>query len=191
MTSPFASWLRAQSSLTGTPPALDLSALPDEPMTLFAAWAMEAVDHGVAEPHAVTLATVDATGTPDARALLVKDVSERGWAFAGPRSSEKAAQLAAVPRAAMNFWWQPIRRAVRVRGAVHEASAEESAADLAERSPAARDDLGSGEWVRWWLEPVRVEFWQGAEDRRHGRIVYSRDHDGWSCSITNGERKTA
>lgn len=125
----FVSWLRAQPSLTGSAPALDLDALPADPDDLFRAWITAAAEAGVPEPHAATLATVDADGLPDARTLILKDVSPRGWAFASARSSAKCAQLAAAPAAALAFWWQPILRAVRVRGSVEEATAEESAAD--------------------------------------------------------------
>lgn len=187
--SPFASWLRELPALAGEPPMLDLGDLPDDPVALFIEWMHAAVERGVAEPHAATLATVDADGIPDARTLLVKDVSARGWAFAGPRASAKGAQLAASPAAAMNFWWQPIRRAVRLRGAVQEASSLESETDLAERSASARADIRPGEWVRWWLEPVRVEFWQGSTDRRHVRIVYTFDGHRWERTTTSGEQQ--
>jgi len=187
--SPFASWLRAQPSLAGEPPALDTDALPDDPVALFVEWIRDAAAHGVAEPHTATLATVDADGMPDSRILIVKDVSTRGWAFAGPRASAKGAQLATSPVAAMNFWWQPIRRAVRLRGAVQEAPLRESEADLAERSAAARAGIRPGEWVRWWLRPEHVEFWQGATDRRHVRIVYTQDGDRWVRDILSGESR--
>lgn len=185
--SPFASWLRKQPALVGEPPALVLEDLPDDPIALFIEWMKDAAARGVAEPHAATLATVDADGAPDARTLLVKDVSARGWAFAGPRGSVKGSQLSAAPVAAMNFWWQPVRRAVRVRGAVQEASALESEADLAEQSAAARAGIAAGEWVRWWLEPSRIEFWQGATDRRHVRIVYMHERNRWTRAIGSGE----
>lgn len=186
--SPFASWLRGLPSLTGEPPMVDIDSLPGDPVALFVGWIQDAAERGVPEPHAATLATVDAEGRPDARTLIVKDVSERGWAFAGPRRSAKSAQLATSPNAALNFWWQPVRRAVRLRGHVIEATAAESEADLAERSATARAGIRPGDWVRWWLDPVRVEFWQGATDRRHLRIVYTRDNDGWNRSIENGEQ---
>lgn len=185
--SPLALWLRAQPTLVGTPPALDFDELPDDPVALFTEWVMDAAERGVAEPHAAALSTVDANGVPDARTLIVKDATVRGWAFAGPRASAKGIQLAVSPAAALNFWWQPIRRAVRLRGFVQEASTAESDADLAARSTAAQEGLGSGDWVRWWLKPTTVEFWQGATDRRHVRIVYSRDRDGWLRSLTTGE----
>ncbi|OUD87625.1 Pyridoxine/pyridoxamine 5'-phosphate oxidase [Clavibacter michiganensis subsp. michiganensis] len=152
-TDDLARWLRALPSLTGSAPPLDLDALPDDPDDLFRTWITEAVDAGVPEPHAATLATVDADGLPDARTLILKDVGPRGWAFAGTRSSAKGAQLAASPAAALAFWWQPIVRAVRVRGSVEEATAEESAADLAARSAAARADVDPGGWVLWRIRP--------------------------------------
>lgn len=180
--SELATWLRAQPTLTGTAPPLHLDDLPDDPVLLFREWLRAAAAAGVPEPHAATLATVDADGIPDARTLILKDVDARGWAFAGARSSRKAAQLGARPVAALNLWWQPQRRAVRVRGTVEEASATESDADLAARSESARGGLRPGDWVLWRVVPTRVEFWQGASDRNHTRIVYRRVDGRWQLA---------
>lgn len=177
-------WLRAQPALAGTAPPLNLDDLPARPVELFLDWIGAAVEAGVPEPHAATLATIGLDGIPDARTLIVKGVDERGWAVAGPRSSRKAAQLAAHPVAALNFWWQPQVRAVRLSGAVHEASPDESAADLAARSPAAREGIAPGQWVLWRVVPNRVEFWQGSPDRRHTRLVYESRSDGtWARGV--------
>lgn len=177
-----AAWLRSIPSLTGTPPGQDAEALPVAPEALFERWIRQAVDAGVAEAHGATLATVDADGIPDARTLILKDLGPQGWAFAGPRASAKGAQLATQPAAALNFWWPAVLRAVRVRGRVVEASAEESAADLAARSAAARDGIEPGGWVLWRLVPDRVEFWQGSSDRRHLRTIYRRTAEGWQLT---------
>lgn len=174
-------WLRAQPSLTGSPRPLDPSDLPADPITLFEAWIRHAADAGVAEPRAMTLATADAGGRPDARTLILKGVDADGWQFAGPRSSTKGAQLAVNPAAALNFWWQPVLRAVRVRGTVREAPTGESAADIAD-SPAGAL-LAPGDWVLWRLVPDRIEFWQGSPDRRHVRIVYTHDDHGWTREL--------
>lgn len=184
--SDIATWLRAQPSLRGNAPAWDIGDLPAAPEDLFVAWLSEAIDDGVAEAHAATLATIGADGLPDARTLILKGVDARGWAFAGPRASRKAAQLAAHPAGALNFWWQPVVRAVRVRGHVEEASPDDSAADLASRPASARAELGAEGWVLWRLIPERVEFWQGAPDRRHTRIVYERRDGEWTHAAIAG-----
>ena len=185
-TRPLNEWLRGRNALTGSAPDWDLSALPDDPTSLFAAWLHTAHAAGVPEPHTVTLATVDAEGLPDARTLILKRIDERGWAFASTRSSRKGAQLAAAPAAALNFWWQPQVRAVRVRGRVQEATAEESAADLAARSAAARADIADGDWVLWRIVPARIEFWQGSRDRRHTRVIYDAVDTGWNRTLIGG-----
>lgn len=181
-----ASRFRTLPTLSGSAPAIDVARLPDEPVTLFLSWLEAAIDAAVPEPHTATLATVDVDGIPDARTLILKGVDERGWSFAGPRSSRKGLQLAARPAAALNFWWQPLVRAVRVRGLVREAPPSETAADLAARSAAARSDVAPGDWALWRIVPSRVEFWQGASDRRHTRIVYEPDGGRWKRTIAGG-----
>lgn len=182
-TPPLNDWLRGRHALTGVAPEWDLDALPAEPTILFREWILRADADGVPEPHTATLATVDTAGVPDARTLILKGIDAGGWAFASARSSRKGEQLAASPAAALNFWWQPQVRAVRVRGRVEEATAEESAADLAARSAAAQAGVAPGDWVRWRVVPARIEFWQGSRDRRHTRVVYEPVGDGWTHSI--------
>jgi pyridoxamine 5'-phosphate oxidase len=177
--------LRAIPTLTGNPPELDLDGLPSDPLDLFPRWLDTAVTSGVPEPAAMTLSTTDEHGAPDNRTLIVKDVSSRGLAFAGTASSEKGRQLTANPAAAMNFWWQPILRAVRVRGPVVSADTAECEADLARRSASARAAVAPGDWRLWWLAPNRMEFWQGAVDRQHWRIVYTLGDD-WTLRIQRG-----
>lgn len=172
-------WLRAQPTLVGSPPPFDPAAVPADPVDLFGRWIRHAVAAGVAEPHAASLATVDPESVPDVRTLLLKDVGDQGWGFAGHRRSRKGDQLAARPVAALNFWWQPVMRAVRVRGTVQEASREESDADLDARPAAAREGIAHGDWVLWRIQPTRIEFWQGSPDRRHQRLVYVAEGSGW------------
>jgi pyridoxamine 5'-phosphate oxidase len=174
-----AAMVRSIRSLTGTPAPFDLDALPATPDQLFAQWLAHAVDAGVAEPLAVTLSTVDSDGAPDARVVLLKEFGRDGWGFASTRSSAKGAQLSASARAALSFWWQPQMRAIRLRGRVVEADPIESAADLAARSPEARAGVDPADWMLWRVVPDRVEFWQGATDRRHVRVHYRRTGSSW------------
>lgn len=181
-----AGWLRAQPALIGTAAEFDLETLPEDPVELFVNWIRAAAEAGVAEPHAATLATVGADGVPDARTLILKDVSGSGWAVAGQRSSRKGGQLTANPAAALNFWWQPVVRAVRVRGSVREGTRAECEADLAARPAAAPGEIPPDEWMLWWVQPTRVEFWQGSPDRRHLRVVYTGAGTTWSRDIHGG-----
>ena len=73
MTNQTRSLLRAIPSLTGAAPPLDLDGLPSDPVALFLDWLTEA-RRDVAEPHAMTLSTVDPHGVPDARVVVLKDV---------------------------------------------------------------------------------------------------------------------
>ena len=87
---------------------------------------------------AMTLATCDADGKPAARMVLLKSVDDEGFVFYTNRESAKAADLAANPRAALVFHWQPLERQVRVEGGVEAVTAEESAHYFATRPRESR-----------------------------------------------------
>ncbi|WP_405389256.1 pyridoxal 5'-phosphate synthase [Streptomyces sp. NBC_01102] len=118
-------------------PRFDPSTAPAGPLALFHTWFAEAVAAGQAEPHTLTLATVDAEGRPDVRTLMLHDADERGWHFATHSTSEKGRQLAARPHAALNFYWPAQGRQIRVRGTVTPVGRAESLADLHARSTGA------------------------------------------------------
>jgi pyridoxamine 5'-phosphate oxidase len=113
-------------------------------VALFEQWLAEAIAAGVPEPHAMTVSTVDAEGHPDARVVILKDVSAEGWAFASSRESAKGADLARTAWAALTFYWPLQGRQVRVRGPVVPGSAEQNAADFLARHPASRAVVFSG-----------------------------------------------
>jgi pyridoxamine 5'-phosphate oxidase len=98
----------------------------DDPFQLFAVWFEEAARAEPADPNAMTLATVDADGMPNARMMLLKEVDERGFVLFTHASSAKGHELAACPRAALVFHWKSLKRQVRVRGLVEPASASEA-----------------------------------------------------------------
>ncbi|MET7616048.1 pyridoxal 5'-phosphate synthase [Streptomyces sp. NPDC005408] len=118
-------------------PAFDPDAAPGAPLPLFHQWFGEAVAAGQAEPHTMTLATVDEQGRPDVRTLMLHDADERGWHFASHATSAKGRQLAAHPEAAVGFYWAAQGRQIRVRGRVTAGSSTESQADLHARSTGA------------------------------------------------------
>lgn len=101
-------------------------ALPDDALAAVRLWLDEAHAADVPEPAALTLATVDGDGRPDARILLLRGLDERGvWWFTNLRSA-KGRQLAATPSAAVVLFWPELERQVRLRGRVEALPAEES-----------------------------------------------------------------
>lgn len=130
--------LKTLPAITATPAPFDALALPAEPHRLFDDWFRNAVDVGQPEPHAMTLSTVDDGGAPDARIIILKDVTPEGWWFASSGLSAKGVQLAADSRAALTFYWPSAGRSVRLRGRVEASPADTSARDFARRTEAAR-----------------------------------------------------
>jgi len=119
-------------SVTTTEPPPLLSAT--DPFALFADWLAEAVAAEPNDGNAMALATTDASGLPDVRMVLLKDVDPRGFVFYTNLESAKGRQLAATPKAALLFHWKSLRRQVRVRGAVEPTTAEEADAYFASRA---------------------------------------------------------
>jgi pyridoxamine 5'-phosphate oxidase len=98
--------------------SLDAADLAPHPLRQLERWIADAVAAGVDEPNAMTLATVDADGRPDARIVLLRGVGPDHVVWFTDRTSAKGAQLAGVPHAALVFHWQPLERQVRLRGPV-------------------------------------------------------------------------
>lgn len=117
-TGPVRVLLRGLSVLEGAAPEWDLTSAPADPVELFDEWLRHAADNDVPEPHAMTLSTVDDSGDPDARILILKDVDAAGWHFAASAASPKGRELATRPAAALTFYWPKLVRQVRVRGPV-------------------------------------------------------------------------
>ncbi len=89
-----------------------------DPIDQFTAWFNEAIAANVAEPTAMTLATADAAGRPDARIVLLKGFDANGFIFYTNYKSRKGRQLAENPRVSLVFFWQPLEREVRIDGRV-------------------------------------------------------------------------
>jgi pyridoxamine 5'-phosphate oxidase len=124
------------------PQAGDFAAAP-EPFALFGAWFEEAKAHEPNDPNAFALATVDATGLPNVRIVLLKGLdpvghAERGFVFYSNFESAKGEELLASKKAALNFHWKSLRRQVRVRGLVSVVSDAEADAYFATRPRGSR-----------------------------------------------------
>ncbi len=110
----------------------------DEPLRLFTAWFEDAKRAEPINPDAMTLATVDASGMPDARMVLLKGFDQRGFVFFTNLDSAKGHELSNTPKAALTFYWKTLARQVRARGHVEAVSAQEADAYFATRSRMAQ-----------------------------------------------------
>lgn len=110
----------------------------DEPFRLFAAWLEQATATEPRDPTAMTLATVDADGMPNARMVLLKGADERGFIFYTNLDSQKGQELDAEPKAALVFHWKSLNKQVRVRGPVERVTDEEADTYFASRPKQAQ-----------------------------------------------------
>lgn len=95
---------------------LNESDLDPNPFLQFGRWFQQAVEAGVLEPNAMTLATATAEGVPSARMVLLKDFDEQGFVFYTNYDSQKGRELTENPRAALVFYWAELSRQVRITG---------------------------------------------------------------------------
>jgi pyridoxamine 5'-phosphate oxidase len=105
---------------------LDRADLDPDPIVQWRRWYDEAVEAGCTEPNAMVLATVDETGQPDARFVLVRGADEHGFTFFSNLGSTKARQLQANGRASLTFGWLELHRQVRIRGSVEPIDDQEA-----------------------------------------------------------------
>ena len=117
----------------------------------FRAWfALASETAGIGDATAMTLATAAPNGRPSARIVLLKQFDESGFVFYTNGNSRKGQQLAANPRAALVFFWEPLMRQVLIEGAVQPVSAAEADAYFASRPRLSQ----LGAWASQQSQPL-------------------------------------
>ncbi|WP_240917095.1 pyridoxamine 5'-phosphate oxidase [Nocardioides sp. HDW12B] len=128
-------------------PAPDLAALREEytlgglaesdvdpdPLVMLRRWVDDAVAAQIAEPTAMVLSTVDATGRVASRTVLLKGLDERGVVFFSHYTSRKGEELAGQPQCAVHLGWYALERQVRLEGRAERLPESESDAYFASR----------------------------------------------------------
>ncbi|MGF6887361.1 pyridoxamine 5'-phosphate oxidase [Nocardia sp. GAS34] len=137
----------------GGDPDLDESWLDDGWEPLLRNWIEQATRARLAEPNAMTLATVEMTDSgprPASRTVLCKGLSGAGVTFYTNYDSAKGDQLAAVPYASITFAWPALGRQVTLRGPVRQVAPEVTAVYW--RSRPRNSQLGA--WASQQSRPV-------------------------------------
>jgi pyridoxamine 5'-phosphate oxidase len=87
-----------------------------DPMDLFKSWLEDAENKELNDPNAIALATVDDTGLPNVRMVLLKEITDQSFVFYTNYKSVKAEEIISSPKASFVIHWKSIRRQIRVRG---------------------------------------------------------------------------
>ena len=96
------------------------------PVKQFEKWLQQALDSGIEEPNAMTLATSTTDGKPSARIVLLKGIKENGFVFFTNYDSKKGKQILDNPFACLVFFWKELQRQVRIEGEIKTTSEQES-----------------------------------------------------------------
>lgn len=143
----------------GGAPAADFTEATD-PFALFDRWFGDAEQHELNDPNAMALATVDPSGLPNVRMVLLKGLDgpaqgeNRGFVFYTNYESAKGKEILSAGKAALCFHWKSLRRQVRIRGEVASVTAEEANAYFASRARGSR----LGAWASTQSRPLESRF---------------------------------
>jgi pyridoxamine 5'-phosphate oxidase len=118
-------WRRPSGTAPEYQGSLRRDDLAADPFEQFDAWFAEAAPQ-VPGAEAMALATVDASGAPAVRFVLLKGLGPDGFDFYTDYRSDKSEQLSADNRAALAFWWRLLGRQVRASGSVKRLDEAES-----------------------------------------------------------------
>jgi pyridoxamine 5'-phosphate oxidase len=122
----------------------------DDPFAVARAWLTEAEASEPNDPNAIALATVDASGLPNVRMVLLKSIEEAGFVFYTNYGSRKAQEIDGAGAAAICMHWKSLRRQVRARGPVTRVEGPEADAYFASRSLQSR----LGAWASQQSQPL-------------------------------------
>ena len=132
----------------------ETAAAEADPIARFAEWFAEAEAKEPNDPNAMALATVDETGMPNVRMVLLKSFDETGFVFYTNYESAKGREILASGKAALVLHWKSLRRQVRARGTVTAVSDAEADAYFASRHRSSR----IGAWASQQSRPLEGRF---------------------------------
>lgn len=109
-------------------------------------------EKSITYPDAMCLSTISDSGYPDSRMVLLKEIRDEGLVFYTNSNSVKGQALKSTPKAALNFYWMPLDRQVRVQGDVEPISDADSDAYFASRKRGSQ----IGAWASLQSQELRT-----------------------------------
>ncbi|KIC08433.1 pyridoxamine 5'-phosphate oxidase [Leisingera sp. ANG-M1] len=122
----------------------------DDPFAIARAWLAEAEQAEPNDPNAIALATVDETGLPNSRMVLLKEIEDGAFVFYTNYESAKARELDQAGKAAFVMHWKSLRRQIRVRGTISREDGPQ--ADEYYKSRSLKSRLGA--WASKQSQPL-------------------------------------
>ena len=122
----------------------------DDPFSIFSDWLEAAEGSEPNDPNAIALSTVDSSGLPNARMVLLKDIEADAFVFYTNYGSQKAQELDGAEKAAFVVHWKSLRRQIRVRGLVERENGRMADDYYASRSLKSR----LGAWASQQSQPL-------------------------------------
>ncbi len=121
-----------------------------DPFVIARNWLAEAEKTEPNDPNAIALATVDPSGLPDTRMVLLKEIAADSFVFYTNYTSAKGQEIEASGKAAFVMHWKSLRRQIRVRGTVVREDGAEADAYYKSRSLTSR----LGAWASRQSQPL-------------------------------------
>jgi len=162
-----------------------------DPFQQFGKWWTEALESGIEEANAMTLATATPEGMPTARIVLIKGYDRNGFVFFTNYESRKGKELLENPHACLLFFWSALERQVRIEGICEKVSEEESDNYFHSRPEGSRigawvspqsQVIGGREVLDEKLNQISVQYADGAIPRPPhwgGYVVVPRVIEFW------------
>jgi dihydrophenazinedicarboxylate synthase len=198
-------------TLTGNHSIVDsgFDAPPSNPMLLFKQWLNQADVLKISEPRGFVLSTVDNSGKPSSRVVLLKDLDDKGIIFSSSSLSQKGKDLSSNPIVSGTLWWRETMQQINFAGAVTILPDDMSDAIFNERTMEAKavasisiqSDIMRDEqliraavtslikadkpisrpktWHAYHIKIDSIEFWLGSADRFHNRLHYDLKAGIW------------
>jgi pyridoxamine 5'-phosphate oxidase len=202
-------------TLTGNPELTDsgFASKPLNPFDLLNYWLCEADRLQIPEPRALVLSTVNTSGAPSSRVVLMKSLDETGVTFGTSSFSQKIKDIDENPFVAGTLWWQKTMQQINFKGTVSKMDAAlsdkmfqertreaQAVAALSQQSHCLEDEQNLRDqieqliannnpitrpktWHAYHITVTSIEFWHGSQDHFHKRLRY--DLEGYD--LMNGK----
>ena len=131
--------------------ALRRADLDSDPFRQFERWFAEAMDSGITDPSAMSLATAGRDLQVTLRTVLLKRFDADGFVFYTNYESTKARQIAENPQVALLFPWLELNRQVKIAGIAERVPRTESLKYFLSRPRGSQ----LGAWVSAQSRPIR------------------------------------